>query len=80
MQTTSTAFLFQSFQVEAATSKCNEYTVESGAGKLTCITCHTCPAGFGLFPQCCTRIKDNETKKQCKPYLLDEKSSAHEDI
>ena len=33
MQTTSTAFLFQSFQVEAATSKYNEYTVESEAGK-----------------------------------------------
>ena len=36
MQTTSTVFLFQSSQVEAATSKYNEYTVESEAGKLTC--------------------------------------------
>ena len=36
MQTTSTVFLFQSSQVEAATSKYNEYAVESEAGKLTC--------------------------------------------
>ena len=27
---------FQSSQVEASTSKCNEYTIESEAGKLTC--------------------------------------------
>ena len=72
-----TAFLFQSFQVEAATSKYNEYTVESGAGKLTCITCHTCSAGFGLFLQCGTRIKDSETKNQCKPYLYSMKQALH---
>ena len=63
MQTTSTLFLFQFSQVEAVTCKYNEWTVESEAGKLTCFTCHTCPAGFGLFPQRGTRIKDNETKK-----------------
>ena len=73
----STVFLFQSSQVEAATSKCNEYTVESGAGKLTCFTCHTCPVGFGLFPQCGTRIKDNETKNQCKPYQYSMKQALH---
>jgi len=73
-------FSHLNFAVEAATSKFNEFTVESEAGKLTFFTCHTLPAGFGFFPQCGTRIKDNETKKQCMPYLLDETSSAHEDI
>ena len=33
-----------------------------------------------MFPQSGTRIKENETKNLCKPYLLDETSSAHEDI
>ena len=68
MQTTSTVFLFQSSQVDAATSKYNEYTIESEAGKLTCLTCicHTSPVGFGILfvsTICCTRIKDNKTKK-----------------
>ena len=80
MQTTSTVFSFQSSQVEAATCKYDEYTIESEAGKLTCFTCDTCPVGFGLFPHCATRVKDNETKNQCKPYLQHETCSAHEDI
>ena len=62
MQTTSTVFFFQFCQVEAATCKYSEHTVESEAGKLTCLRCHTCPDGFGLFPQCSTRIKDSEIK------------------
>ena len=48
---TSTIFLFQFYQVEAATCKYNKYTTESEAGKYTCLTCYTCPDVFVLFPQ-----------------------------
>ena len=49
MQTTSTLFLFQFSQVEAATCKYNEWTEKSEAGKLTCLRCHTCPDIFVCF-------------------------------
>lgn len=70
MKTTSTVFLFQFSQVRATKWKYNEYTDESEAGKLTFFTCHTRPAGFGLFPHCGSRIKDYMTKNECKPCLL----------
>ena len=79
MQTTSTVFLFQFCQVEAARYKYNKYTAESEAGKYTCLTCHTCPEVFVLFPQCGTRIKDNEIKNECKPCLLGKTYSSDED-
>lgn len=66
----------------AETSKCkyNEYTIESESGTLTCLTCHKCPAGFGLFPQCGRSIKDNEIKNKCKPCLRGKTYSANDDI
>ncbi|XP_068708512.1 uncharacterized protein [Montipora foliosa] len=66
----------------AETSKCkyNEYIIESESGILTCLTCHKCPAGFGLFPQCGARIKDNEIKNECKPCLRGKTYSANDDI
>ena len=72
--------LFQFSQAETRTCKYNEYTVESESGNLICLTCHICPVGFGLFPQCSTRIKDNETKNTCKPCIRGKTYSAHEDI
>ena len=80
MKTTSTVFLFQFSQVRATKWKYNEYTDEFEAGKLTCFTCHTCTAGFGLFPHCGSRIKDYMTKNECKPYLLGIIYCTHKDI
>ena len=79
MQTTTTVFLFQFSQIEATICKYNEYTIESVAGKLTCLTCHTHPAGFGLFLQCGARVKDNKSRNECKLCLLGKTYSAHED-
>ena len=79
MQTTTTVFLFQFSQIEATTCKYNEYTIESEAGKLTCLTRHTHPAGFGLFLQCGARVKDSKTRNKCKLCLLGKTYSAHED-
>ena len=69
MKITSMVFLFQFVEVKATKWKYNEYTDEFEAGKLTCFTCHTCPAGFSLFPHCGSRIKDYGTKNECKPCL-----------
>ena len=72
--------LSQFSQAETRTCKYNEYTVESKSGNLTCLACRNCSAGFGLFPQCGTRIKDNETKNECKACVCGKTYSAHEDI
>ena len=70
MQTTSTVFVFQFSQVEAATCKYNKNNVESEAGKVTFLRCQTCSDGFGLLPQCGTKIEDRDIKNECKPCLL----------
>ena len=72
--------LLQFSQAEARTCEYNEYIIESKSGNLTCLTCRSCPAGFGLFPPCGKRIKFNEMKNECKPCVLGKTYSAHEDI
>ena len=42
--------------------------------------CRTCRVGFGLVPQCNTRIKEKDTKNECKECQLGKTYSAHEDI
>ena len=71
--------LFQFSQAEARTCTYYEYIIESKSGNLTCLTCRSCPAGFGLVPQCGERIKDNEIKNKCEQCVLGKKYSAHED-
>ncbi|XP_074621475.1 uncharacterized protein LOC141879991 isoform X2 [Acropora palmata] len=68
------------FAAKTSTCKYNEYTVESESGNLTCLKCHSCPAGSGLVPQCDTIIKASETKNECKPCVLGKTYSAHHDI
>ena len=72
--------LFQFSQAKARTCEYNEYIIESKSGNLTCLTCRSCPAGFGLFPPCGKKIKDNEMKNKCKQCVLGKNYSENEDI
>ena len=75
-----TVFLFQFSQAETGTCKYDEYSIKSESGNLTCLACHKCRAGFGLFPQCGIEIKGNETRNECKPCILGKTYSEDEDI
>ncbi|XP_015758035.1 PREDICTED: uncharacterized protein LOC107337409 isoform X2 [Acropora digitifera] len=72
--------VFAFSQAETGTCKYDEYSIKSESGNLTCLACRKCLAGFGLFPQCGTEIKDNETRNECEPCVLGKTYSAHEDI
>ena len=72
--------LFQFSQAEARTCEYYEYIIESKSGNLTCLTCRSCPAGFGLSPPCGSKLSDHNPEIKCKPCVLGKTYSAHEDI
>ena len=67
-------------QVEPRTCEYNQFTIESGSGNLTCLNCPSCAPGFGLSPQCGTRLSVHNIKIECKQCILGKTYSSHEGI